>query len=78
MNLSAAFSVTLSAAPLAVGRSWPRTQQRPSSVHRTQAEAIDRARELARSQKAELIVHGKDGKIRARDSYGNDPFPPRG
>ena len=51
---------------------------RPSSVHRTQGEAIDRARELARSQKAELIVHGADGKIRARDSYGNDPFPPQG
>ncbi|MCT7748979.1 MAG: DUF2188 domain-containing protein, partial [Lactobacillus crispatus] len=22
--------------------------------------------------------HGKDGKIQSRDSYGNDPFPPKG
>ena len=48
-----------------------------SSVHQTQADAINRARELARDQNTELIVHGRDGRIRARDSHGNDPFPPR-
>lgn len=44
----------------------------------TQREAIDLARELARSQKTELYIHGKDGRIRQRDSYGKDPFPPKG
>jgi len=50
-----------------------------ATVHtQTQAEAIDRAREIAKSQKSELFIHGEDGKIRQRDSYGNDPYPPKG
>ena len=44
----------------------------------TQAGAIQRAREIARNQESELFIHGKNGRIRERDSYGNDPFPPRG
>ena len=44
----------------------------------TQAEAIERAREIARNQKTELLIHGADGQIRERDSYGNDPSPPKG
>ncbi len=51
---------------------------RDTSIHRTQAEAIDAARQIARNQQAELIVHGEDGRIRQKDSYGHDPFPPRG
>lgn len=46
-------------------------------VTRTQNEAIEKAREIAKNQNSELLIHGKDGKIRARDSYGNDPFPPK-
>jgi len=52
--------------------------QRSSSIHDTQAEAIERGRDIARRQGTELLIHGKDGQIRARDSYGNDPFPPKG
>ena len=52
--------------------------QRASSVHRTQQEAIDAAREIARNQGSELIIHRKDGRIRERDSHGNDPSPPPG
>jgi uncharacterized protein YdaT len=52
--------------------------QRASSVHKTQAEAITRAREIAQNQQTELFIHGRDGRIRTRDSHGNDPFPPRG
>ena len=52
--------------------------QRASSLHDTQADAIDRARQQARQDEVELLVHGRDGQIRQRDSYGNDPFPPRG
>ena len=52
--------------------------QRASSVHNTQREAIDAGRQTARNQGTELFIHGKDGRIRERDSHGNDPFPPRG
>lgn len=56
----------------------PAGGKRPSSVHDTQQEAIDRARGVARNQGTELFIHGVDGRIRARDSHGRDPFPPRG
>jgi len=44
----------------------------------TQREAIKIAREIAKNQQSELIIHGEDGRIRERNSYGNDPFPPKG
>ena len=44
----------------------------------TQKEAIDIGREIARNQESELIVHGRNGQIRERDSHGNDPNPPKG
>lgn len=52
--------------------------QRATSVHSTQRGAIDAAREIARNQKAELVIHRPDGRIRDKDSHGNDSFPPRG
>lgn len=63
------------------GDEWAVTREggeRPSSVHSTQKEAIARAREVSRNQETELIVHGRDGRIRYRDSHGGDPFPPPG
>ena len=44
----------------------------------TQREAVEAARGLARNQGGEVFIHGRDGRIRERDSYGNDPFPPPG
>jgi hypothetical protein len=52
--------------------------RRATSIHRTQGEAICAGREIAKNQRTELFVHGRDGRIRERDSYGNDPFPPKG
>jgi hypothetical protein len=49
-----------------------------TSIHKTQKGAIDAARETCKSKKSELVIHGKNGQIRGRDSYGNDPFPPKG
>lgn len=46
-------------------------------VTRTQEQAIDKGREIAKNQEAELLIHGRNGRIRDRDSYGNDPFPPK-
>ena len=44
----------------------------------TQREAIEIARQIAINQGAELFVHGENGQIRYRNSYGKDPFPPQG
>ena len=44
----------------------------------TQAEAIEKAISIAKKQQSEMFIHGQDGRIRERNSYGNDPFPPRG
>ncbi|WP_074449933.1 DUF2188 domain-containing protein [Tannerella forsythia] len=49
-----------------------------TSTFDTQAEAIARAREISRNQQSELLIHSRNGRIRERDSYGNDPYPPRG
>lgn len=51
---------------------------KPTKITNTQQEAISYAREIAKNQGSELLIHGKDGKIRDRDSYGNDPYPPKG
>jgi uncharacterized protein YdaT len=51
---------------------------RASGTFATQQEAIERAKEIAQNQKTELYIHGRDGRIRDRQSYGNDPFPPKG
>ena len=44
----------------------------------TQSEAISIAKGIAKNQHSEVLIHGRKGQIRAKDSYGNDPFPPRG
>lgn len=49
-----------------------------SNTYPTQDQAITRAREIARNQKTELYIHGRDGRIRERNSYGSDPHPPKG
>ncbi len=47
--------------------------QKATNVYDTQAKAIERAREIAINQKSEVVIHGKNGKIREKNSYGNDP-----
>jgi len=51
---------------------------RATRIVDTQRQAINIATEIARNQRSELIVHGEDAKISWRNSYGNDPFPPKG
>lgn len=43
----------------------------------TQKEAINYARDLSRKQESELVIHDRKGRIRDKDSYGNDPCPPK-
>lgn len=47
--------------------------QRAGSVESTQKAAIDRAKEQAKRENVEVVIHKKDGQIRDSDSYGNDP-----
>ncbi len=51
---------------------------RASKVTETQREAIQSGRQTAKREGAELVIHGENGQIRAKDSYGNDPYPPKG
>ena len=41
-----------------------------------QKKAIDVARQIAKNQQSEVVIHKRDGTIRDKDSYGNDPNPP--
>ena len=50
----------------------------PTSTHRTQAAAIDRGRAAAKQNQSELNIHGRDGQIREKNTYGTDPHPPKG
>jgi hypothetical protein len=49
-----------------------------TSHHRTQTEAVNAARDIAKNQGSEVIIQGTDGKIREKNSYGPDSFPPPG
>ncbi len=52
--------------------------ERASSRHSTQQDALDAGRTTARREEVELIWQGRDNKIKGRNSYGNDPHPPKG
>ncbi len=51
--------------------------ERASSTHKTQAEAESTGRASAKKDHTEFLLHNREGEIRKRDSYGNDPNPPR-
>jgi uncharacterized protein YdaT len=46
-------------------------------ITETQKDAITVAKGIAKNNKSELVIHGKDGKIRDKDSYLRDPNPPK-
>ena len=48
---------------------------RDTALYDTQAQANECAIEIAKNQKSEVIIQGRDGRIRSKDSYGNDPCP---
>lgn len=54
--------------------------ERDTSVHNTQADAIAAAKQNLQNQGGgELTVQGRDGKFRSKDTIppGNDPNPPK-
>jgi len=44
----------------------------------TQKQGIKKATEIAKNQKSEVVIHGRNGKFRDKRSHGNDPYPPKG
>ncbi len=48
----------------------------PTSVHQTQKDAVNAARKIARNQKGQLVIHGRNGRVRERNNYGADQMPP--
>lgn len=52
--------------------------EKVSKVTTTQKEAIEIAKQQAKNNSGEVFIHGTDGKIRERNTYGEDPFPPKG
>lgn len=47
------------------------------AVRNNKEEAVKKAIEYAKEHRGELFVHNIDGKIASRNSYGNDPYPPK-
>lgn len=52
--------------------------KRASRTFTSQKEAIEVARQKAKKQGTELYLHGRDGRIRERSSFGTNPHPPKG
>ncbi len=42
------------------------------SRHKSQGNASDRGKSEAKADGVDLVVHGRDGRIRSKDSYGKD------
>ncbi len=51
---------------------------RASSVSSTQAEAWEKSKDFARERGGEAYLKGENGRIRERNTYGKDPYPPKG
>jgi uncharacterized protein YdaT len=56
----------------------PEGSKKATQVFNTQKEAIAKGKEIAKNQQSELIIHNREGKIREKNTYGNDPHPPKG
>lgn len=56
------------------GNGWAvKTAGYTVSVQPTQKAAINTATNMARTDRSEVIIHGRDGRFREKNSYGNDP-----
>ncbi len=52
--------------------------ERATSIYPTQGDAKQAAREIAINQQSEVVIHRTDRRIRDKNSYGHDPYPPKG
>ena len=44
----------------------------PFAIFKTQSEAWERAKSIARKERSEALLHGKNGLVRARSTYAFD------
>ncbi len=52
---------------------------RALSTHDTKADAINRAKEVAKNQDlGQVVIHKRDMTIQTEHTYGKDPHPPKG
>jgi hypothetical protein len=59
-----------------VGERWAVTAEgasTPVATFKTQDEAWERAKSIARKERAEALLHGNDGAVRARSAYRAGP-----
>ena len=50
----------------------------PIATFKTQSEAWEKAKSIARKERSEALLHAKNGQIRARNTYGYDPHRSKG
>lgn len=57
-----------------------KNEKKPTPVAHTpkKEDAVTIGREHARQEQCDVIIHKRDGTIEKRDSYGSDPYPPKG
>lgn len=64
--------------PNAGGAGWVnKADGQVVSKHHRKDTAVERGREVARDAGVEHAIHRRDGTIGEKNSYGNDPLPPR-
>ncbi|MFD2705471.1 DUF2188 domain-containing protein [Salibacterium lacus] len=63
------------------GDKWASRREGASKVSKifdTQKEAMAYSKKQADKNQSEHRIQDKNGNFRAADSYGNDPYPPKG
>lgn len=50
---------------------------KPTKIFDNKSDAIAFGKTVAQNQHSELIIQKANGRIQSKDSYGNDPLPPR-
>ena len=64
--------------PNPTGNGWVNKEDgKVVSHHHRKETATERGREIAREKHSEHSIHRRDGTIGEKNSYGNDPNPPR-
>ena len=59
----------------AVRKEW---NKNVSNIFSNQKDAINFGKTLAKESQSELFIHWRNWQIREINTYGQDPYPPRG
>jgi len=66
---------------VSLGNRWAVKEEgaaEPFAVFKTQSEAWEKAKSIARKERTEAFLHGRDVQIRERNTYGHDPTRHKG